>query len=181
MKDWLQLVLIFLSVPALGSAIALLVSTPAVAAELFAWLALLWSGPMGLVMVLVAVLTKRKRRAVGGWTEDEAQLRTTFAVMYLRGDVLSGLLTLSDQRLRFSGHRFNTIPEIDYSFPLRGIDWVGLRRLGRLVPNSIGVRMADGRELRFGVVRRRLWCDMIVDALPGRIDPRPIVRGHTED
>ncbi len=102
-------------------------------------------------------------RDVGGWLPGERIIKRGFANMYRRGDVSGGVLVLTDRRLRFYGHRFNA-DEGDYSFALKSLQSVELKRVAGFAPASIGIRLYDGREPRFAVLGRQHWRDAIATA-----------------
>jgi hypothetical protein len=124
-----------------------------------------WVGTAAVLLILLVVLAMGKGTTLllgdpGGWAPDERQVKKGVASLYWRGGVSTGLLILTDRRLRFCPHRLNST-EGDYSFAVKNIVSTLPTAFPRSMFCNLRIRISDGRERCFAVIGRREWCEAI--------------------
>jgi hypothetical protein len=128
-----------------------------------------WIGCAAVLVVLLLLFLAMAQATMwllgdpGGWAPQERKLKEGVATLYWRGDVSTGLLTLTDRRLRFSPHRFNAT-EGDYSFAVRSVASTSPTAFPQSMLCNLRVHLSDGRERCFAVIGKRAWRDAITQA-----------------
>lgn len=119
---------------------------------------------LGLIVYIMAFAHRSKRNfAAGNRINDETiELSSRANFLYGNSRTLSdgGYLVLTDKQLWFFPHRFNLSTEIR-CIPRQKIRGAVSRKSLGVVPNGLGVQLADGKNQYFVVKKRPQWLEAL--------------------